>query len=108
MSAVARIVRAVTAAIVGLIVVGILIHLAGANTSHGIVAALDDAAKWLVAPFRGTFSMHGAKANVLVNWGLAAVVYAIAGALILRALPRPSLLGRLRRPWRRRRRVPFA
>jgi hypothetical protein len=52
--------------------------------------------------------MHGAKANVVVNWGLAAVVYAIAGALILRALPRPAILGRLRRPWRRRRRLPFA
>jgi len=108
MSAVPRLVRVVTVAVVGVVVLGILIHLAGANTSHGLAGAVNDAARALAQPFRGTFSMHGAKANVVVNWGLAAVVYAIAGALILRALPRPSILGRLRRPWRRRRRLPFA
>jgi len=108
MSAVPRLVRVVTVAVVGVVVLGILIHLAGANTSHGRAGAVNDAARALPQPFRGTFSMHGAKANVVVNWGLAAVVYAIAGALILRALPRPSILGRLRRPWHRRRRLPFA
>ena len=96
MSAVARLVRAVTAVVVGLVVLGILIHLAGASTSHGLTGAVDDAARALAQPFRGTFSMHGAKADVVVNWGLAAAVYAIAGALILRALPRPSILGRRR------------
>jgi len=82
----ARIVRLVTAVVVGIIVVGIVLHLLGANGSNGIVSAIYDAARWLVGPFKGVFSPSGAKAQIAANYGLAAVVYAIVGGLISRVL----------------------
>jgi hypothetical protein len=83
-----------------LIVAGILIHLLGANTSNGLVSALNDAAKWLVQPFDNVFHLHGNKANVAVNWGLAAVIYAVVGGFIASMLARSAVVGRTR-TWRR-------
>src|SRR3954471_16457698 len=51
----ARAVRLATTVAVALLVAGILVHLLGANTSNGIVSALNDAAKWLPAPVRHGF-----------------------------------------------------
>jgi hypothetical protein len=82
----ARIVRLVTAVVVGVIVVGIVLHLLGANGGNAVVSAVYDVAGWLVAPFKGIFSLDGEKARVAANWGLAAVVYAIVGGLIGRLL----------------------
>jgi hypothetical protein len=97
----ARAVRLATTVAVALVVAGILIHLLGANTSNGIVSALNDAAKWLAQPFDNVFSLHNAKTNVAVNWGIAAVVYALVGGLIATALARSAAVGRARSPWRR-------
>jgi multisubunit Na+/H+ antiporter MnhG subunit len=97
----ARAVRAATTIAVALIVAGIVIHLLGANTSNGIVSAINDAAKWLVQPFHDVFKIKNAKTNVAVNWGLAALVYAIVGGVIATALARAAVAGRSRRPWRR-------
>ena len=97
----ARAVRVATTVAVGLVVAGIVIHLLGANTSNGIVSAINDAAKWLAQPFHDVFRIHNAKTNVAVNWGLAALVYAIAGGVLATALARAAIAGRMRRPWRR-------
>jgi hypothetical protein len=97
----ARVVRLATVVAVALLVAGILIHLLGANTSNGIVSALNDAAKWLAQPFDNVFSLHNAKTNVAVNWGIAAVVYAVVGGLIATALLRSAVVSRARSPWRR-------
>jgi hypothetical protein len=101
----ARIVRTATTVAVALIIAGIVIHLLDANTSNGVVKVINDAAKWLVQPFRNVFHLHGAKANVAVNWGIAAVVYALAGGLITRLLARTAAGGTVRRPLRRTRAV---
>jgi hypothetical protein len=93
-----------TAVVVVLIVAGILIHVLGASTSNGLVSFVDDAARWLTQPFHGIFNPSGADARIAVNWGLAAVVYAIAGNVIARLLARSAVGGRsrgFRRPWRR-------
>jgi hypothetical protein len=84
----ARIVRLVTTAVVAFIVVGIVLHLLDANSSNAIVSFVYDVASWLVAPFKGVFSPDGAHARIAANWGLAAVVYAVAGGLISRLLAR--------------------
>jgi hypothetical protein len=89
--------------VVALIVAGILIHLLDANTSNGIVSLVDDAAKWLVQPFRDVFSPDGEDARIVVNWGLAAVVYSLVGGLLAQLLARSAIAGR--RPWRRRARA---
>lgn len=101
MYALGRAVRVATAVAVVIVVAGILIHVLGANTSNEIVSAVNDAAKWLVQPFHDLFRLHGAKANVVVNWGLAALVYAIVGAVLSRAFMRSAVVGGARRPWRR-------
>ena len=82
----ARIVRLVTAVVVGFIVVGIVLHLLSANGGNGIVSFIYDVAGWLVTPFKNVFSVSGSKGHVAANWGLAAVVYAIVGGLISRLL----------------------
>jgi len=84
----ARIVNLITALVVGLIVIGILLTLLEANKGNDIVKAVLDAGKFLVGPFENVFKPDGAKAKVAVNWGLAAVIYAIVGGLIARLLRR--------------------
>ena len=83
----ARVVRLATTVAIAIIVAGILIHVLGANTSNGIVSAVNDAAKWLVQPFSNVFHLQGHKANVALNWGLAAVVYAVVGGFIAELKP---------------------
>jgi hypothetical protein len=99
---VARAVRMATGVVVVLVLVGILIHVLGANTSNAIVSFFDDAARWLTQPFHGIFSLDDSKARIAVNWGLAAAVYAIVGGLVARLLARSARAGRLKRPMRRR------
>jgi hypothetical protein len=85
---IARIVSLITAVVVGLIVIGILLTVLDANKSNDIVKALLDAAKFLVGPFKDIFKPSDAKLKVAVNWGLAAVIYAVVGGLIARLLRR--------------------
>lgn len=103
MHALARAVRLVTAVVVVLIVAGILIHVLDANTSNGLIAAIDDAANWLTQPFQGMFTPDGAKVRLAVNWGIAAVVYGVVGMLLARLIGRATTMGRVRRPRGRRR-----
>ena len=85
---VARIVTLITSVVVGLIVIGIVLTLLDANKDNQIVKWVLDAAKFLVGPFKDVFKPDSAKTKVAVNWGLAAVVYAIVGGLIARLLRR--------------------
>ena len=98
----ARAVRLATTIAVLLLVAGILIHLLGANTSNGIVSAVNDAAEWLAQPFNNVFNLTNAKARVAVNWGIAAVVYAVVGSVIATLLARSAVAAGERSPWRRR------
>src|SRR5215208_7793099 len=84
----ARIVKLLTAIVVGFIVVGIVLHLLDANASNALVSFVYDVAGWLVTPFKGILSLDGEKAKIAANWGLAAVVYAVVGGLISRLLAR--------------------
>jgi hypothetical protein len=84
----ARLVMLITTAIVVLIVVAILLVVLGANESNSIVQAIQDAANFFVGPFESIFNMSNRKAEVAVNYGLAALVYFIVGSLIARLLRR--------------------
>src|SRR4051794_41785050 len=105
----ARIVRLIGSLVVGLIVIGILLVVLGANESNSIVSTLLDGARWLVGPFKNVFHLSDAKANVAVNWGLAAGVYAVVTAVIVRVLVSAgagAAWGGRRRPIRRPEREP--
>src|SRR3954454_7131583 len=90
----ARIVRIVTAVVVGFILVGILLHVLDANGGNAVVGFVYDVAGWLVTPFKGLFSVSGAKLQIALNWGVAAVVYGIVGSLIARMLAGAGLAAR--------------
>jgi hypothetical protein len=72
--------------VVGLIVVGIILVLLEANRDNAIVDWLVGAGDYLTKPFHGMFEPDGRKAMVAVNWGLAAVVYALVGGFVARLL----------------------
>ena len=85
---VARIVSLITSVVVGLIVIGIVLVLLEANRDNAIVDWLVGAGQFLVEPFDNIFNLDGRKAQVAVNWGLAALLYALVGGLIARLLRR--------------------
>jgi hypothetical protein len=91
----ARLVRTLAGLIALLIVAAIVLFLVGANSGNVIVRDVHDAAAWFVGPFKGLFSIHKAKLAMIVNWGLAALVYVIVGHFIA------SLLARMGTPRRR-------
>jgi hypothetical protein len=59
-----------------------------ANRDNSVVDWVLDAARWLATPFRDVFTLDSHKADVAVNYGLAALVFAVAGGLIARVLRR--------------------
>ena len=65
-----------------LIVLGILLVVLEANRDNAIVDALLEAGEFLVEPFDNVFEPERRKVKVAVNWGLAALIYSVAGALI--------------------------
>jgi hypothetical protein len=84
----ARVVSLVAGIVAAIIVAGILLKILDANPSNDIVNWVLDAARWLVGPFKGLFSIHDPDWRVIVNWGLAAAVYLLIGRLIARLLMR--------------------
>ena len=84
----ARLVRLVLGGVLLVILVGILLALLRANPGNGVVSQVHGWGRWLVGPFGGMFSLHRARVALAVNWGIAAVAYLLAGALI------SSLIGR--------------
>jgi hypothetical protein len=82
----ARVVRLIVGIVVLILVAGIVLVLLKANQTNSIVSDVHDAARWFAGPFDGLFSFHSARVALAVNWGLAAVVYAVVGGLIARLL----------------------
>ena len=84
----ARVVTLIAGLVAAIIVAGIVLTLLKANPSNDIVSAIEDAARWLVGPFKGLFTIHDHDWQIVVNWGLAAIVYLAIGRLIARLLMR--------------------
>lgn len=90
----ARVLHALVGIVVLLITLSIVLRVAGGNPRNTIVSGLHDVGHFLVGPFSNVFLIKDPKASIAVNWGLAAVVYLVAGwliaALIDRGAPRPA------------------
>ena len=80
----ANVISTITMIIVAIIVIAIVLILLSANRHNMIVSWFVDAGNWLTTPFHGIFNPHNARQAVLLNWGLAAVVYGIIGGVIAR------------------------
>ena len=88
MNLLARIIWLLAGLVALVIVAGIVFVVLEANPGNSIVAAVHDAAKFLVGPFDGIFKPTDHRLAVAVNWGLAAVVYLFVGRLVARLLRR--------------------
>jgi hypothetical protein len=88
MLAIARLVRLVAAIVVLVIVAAIILRVAGANAGNSIVHDIHSAGSTLAGPFKNVFTLKNPKANMAVNWGLAAVVYMVIGGVIARLIAR--------------------
>ncbi len=84
----ARLVRLIARLVAGVLVAGILLVVFEANRDNTIVEAVLDAARFLAGPFDDMFQPDGRKAQIGVNWGIAAAVYLLVGGLIARLLRR--------------------
>jgi hypothetical protein len=91
--ALARIVQLAAGVVAAIIAAGILLVVLEANPSNDIVSAVHDAAKDLAGPFDGMFTLDSAKATIAVNWGIAAVVYLVVGALVARLIAAIGVAG---------------
>lgn len=80
--ALARLIRAATSVVVALIVIAIILKVVSANPHNVIVSDIHDAGHWLTGPFHNIFTVTGANLNLALNWGLAALVYALAGGAL--------------------------
>jgi hypothetical protein len=88
MLAISRLVRLIAGVVALIIVVAIVLRVAGANPSNSVVKDIHDVGNTLVGPFRNLFKIKGAKLDLAVNWGIAAVVYLIAGTLLASLIAR--------------------
>jgi hypothetical protein len=82
----ARAVQFVVSIVVLIIVAGILLVVLKANPSNSIVSEVHSWAHSLAGPFDGMFGFHNAHTAIAVNWGIAAVAYLFAGALVARLI----------------------
>jgi hypothetical protein len=82
----ANVISTITAIVVAIIVIAIILILIGANQQNMLVSWFVHAGSWLTTPFHNLFTPHGVKQNVLLNWGLAALVYAFVGGLLARLI----------------------
>ncbi|MBA2505030.1 MAG: hypothetical protein H0V29_03695 [Thermoleophilaceae bacterium] len=82
----ARIIKAVTGAIAAVIVVGILLVVFEANPRNDAVEFVLDVGRFFVGPLKSVFDLDDAKAQIALNWGIAALLWAAGGALVARLL----------------------
>jgi hypothetical protein len=86
--ALARLVMSVAALIALLIVLAIVLADV-ANASNSIVKGIHEGANFFAGGFTGLIKFNGhAKRELTVDWGIAAVVYLLVGALIARYIAR--------------------
>jgi hypothetical protein len=90
---IARLVRLAAALVVLVIVVAIVLRVVGANPANSVVSDIHDAGRTLVGPFKNVFSIRNAKVDLAVNWGVASIVYLIAGGLLAQLIARAAPRG---------------
>ncbi|MGH3876414.1 MAG: hypothetical protein ACRDSK_05170 [Actinophytocola sp.] len=85
---VAGLIRWVGLAFAIVLVAHILLTVGNANSGNGITVFFADAAQPLALAFRSLFTPENAELRVLVNYGLAALFWLIASAVLARIVRR--------------------
>jgi len=94
---IARVIGVIALIVFFILAIGILLLVLDANQGNAVVKAVTGAARWLAGPFNGLFTVGDSTTSTAVNWGIAAFVYLIVGALIAGLLRRLGTAGRARR-----------
>jgi hypothetical protein len=80
----ARVIMTIATIIAGILVLDILLVYANANGHNDIVHFFMQVGSFFATPFKHLFTVKGSKQDMLVNWGVAAVVYLIIGGVLAR------------------------
>ncbi|RAJ45512.1 hypothetical protein K353_01010 [Kitasatospora sp. SolWspMP-SS2h] len=72
-------------AVAAVLVIWILLDLFKANQGNSVVSWFHDAADWLSGWSRGLFNVSNHTGQVLLDYGLPALVYVVLGNLVTRA-----------------------
>jgi hypothetical protein len=86
--AIGRTIQVLTALISLVFVLHVVFVIARANQSNGFVSFTYGTAKFFVLGLGDVFTPNDATIGVILNYGLAAVIYLVAGRIIARALKR--------------------
>ncbi|MEU1424876.1 hypothetical protein [Kitasatospora sp. NPDC005751] len=77
-------IRAAAHIIAGILVVWIILDLLSANQGNTVVGWFHSAADWLAAWSRGLFTVSSQTVQILLDYGIPAIVYAAIGNLVAR------------------------
>jgi hypothetical protein len=80
----ARVIMVIATIIAGILLLDILLVWANANGNNDIVHFFMQIGSFFATPFKQLFREHSHKQDVLVNWGIAAIVYLLIGGLLAR------------------------
>lgn len=89
----ARVIGLIAALVFLVIALGILLVVLDANPANGVVQVVTDAARFLVGPFDALFTFDDPQLQIAINWGIAAFVWLIIGALVATLLRRAAPRG---------------
>jgi hypothetical protein len=78
----ALVIRAVADVMAAIIGLWILLYVLGANRGNDLVVFVHDSARWLAGWSYDLFDLEPGWFQVLVNYGIAAVVYLLVGHLL--------------------------
>lgn len=81
-------IRVIADVVAGIIALWVVLYLLDANPSNNLVSTLHDAARWLAAWSYDLFSFSKDWLRVVVNYGIAAVVYLLLGHALAARLRR--------------------
>jgi hypothetical protein len=95
---IARLIRLLAGVVALLIAAAIVLRLLSANPGNAVVRDVHDVGRALAGPFKNLFLIKNPKTSILVNWGIAAIVYLVVGGLLASLLARLGLRARARRP----------
>jgi uncharacterized protein YggT (Ycf19 family) len=84
----ASVVMTIATIIALFIIAGIVLVLVGANMNNDIVDFVMDIGRFFARPFGDLIPQDNQRANYVVNWGIAAIVYLIVGSIIARLIRR--------------------
>ena len=80
----ATVVLVITAVIAAIIALAMVLILVGANQNNMIVDVIVTVGDFLTTPFQDMFPQDSTRTDVLVNWGIALLVYLAIGGIVAR------------------------